>query len=485
MDIISVTLNDTGAERTGTITYTAGDSDPVIVTVTQLAQDTLTAEPTTIYFDSTGTPAQTITVATSADTFTTTASDAWITIVEGDGEFTVTLAENTGEVRSGTITVNAGTANEVIITITQESQDLLAVVPPTQTVDYNDQSVRTYTLSTTADSYSATSTADWINISQGVDSFTVNAISQNITGTARTAIITVTAETATPVTVEFVQNAQDTLTVDPINIEFSALLGLSVDVNFNTTAETILAVSNDDWLTVVQLGGVLVVTALTNLTGEVRVGTITVNAGTADEVTITVTQAAQVLLNVTPTALTFSYEGSETQSVDVSTSGELYTATPSEDWITVTVDPVADTFHVEVEPHEGQYLRMAMITVNDDLENEQAVSVEQLFPPFTHKIEIDLSKEVMRFSPDSTWETQTTEILTAVDYDDLVATSDDNWITCEIVNVSGRYEVKVSCVPNTKDNETGGLERTGYVYVETLSGNGYPAKLTVIQGKKW
>lgn len=399
-DIISVTPNDTGVERTGTITYTAGDATPVVVTVTQAAQDSLSVDPTTLDFDFTGEPSQTVTVTTSADTFTATPSDSWITIVQSDGSFTVTLDENTGEVRTSSITVNAGTADEVTITVTQASQDLLSVTPPTQTVAYDDQSVCTYIVSANSGSYSATSDADWVTITQSDDSFTVNAISQNTTGTERIATITITSGNADPVTVQFIQSAQATL-------------------------------------------------------------------------------------DVTPTALTFSYEGTETQSVDVSTSGELYTATPSEDWITVTVDPVADTFHVEVDRHEGQDLRTAMITVNDDLENEQAVSVEQLFPPFTHKIEIDLSKEVMRFGPDSTWETQVAEILTAVDYDDLIATSDDNWITCEIVNVSGRYEVKVSCVPNTKDNETGGLERTGYVYVGTLSGNGYPAKLTVIQGKKW
>lgn len=400
-DTITVSENNTDASRTGTIIYTAGNADPFTVTVTQPAQDSLTVNPDSLSFDYTGTPIQTVTVNTSADSYTATGSDDWITIVQSDGSFTVSLSENgTGESRTGSITVNAGTANEVTINVTQSAQETLSVTPDTYTVAYNDLSEQTYTVTASNGSFTTSSDADWITITDGSGSFTVVANSNNTDTTSRTA-------------------------------------------------------------------------------------TITVSSGNADSVTVTFIQSPQASLDVTPTSLTFAYNDVDGQTVDVTSPTEIYTATPSEDWITVTSNPETQQLEVSVLDHDGEDIRNAVITVNDDLESEVEILVDQLCPPFTHKIEIDLSKDIMRFSPDSEWEVQTTEILTALDFDDLIVASDENWIFPEIANVSGKYYVKVNCIPNTKDNETGGEERTGYVSIKTFSGDGYPANLTIIQGKKW
>lgn len=484
---VQVTENTTGAPRSGTITVTAGDADPVTVTVNQETQDSLSVSPEALDFDYTGYPAQTVTVATSADDYTATSTEDWVNITQNNGTFTVTLDSNdTGAERTGTITINAGTADEVTIPITQAAQDTLSVTPANYTAEYNVQTPYAYTVTTSADSFSATTDAEWVTIVESDGTFSVNANSDNTTGTTRVATITVTAGNAEPVTATFTQGAQDTLVVNPVTINFAALLGLSVDVDVTASLGVYVAVSNNTaWLTVTQVGPVITVVALTNLTGVARVGTITVTSGNAAPVTITVNQAAQGVLNVNPTNLTFGYNDVDSQTVEVDTTAEVYTAEPNEDWITVTIDPDTFGFDVHVDEHLGDDIRNAKITVNDDMSSEFEVSVEQLFPPYTHKIEIDFADEdkTFRFGPDSEWETQTTKVITNGKFEDLVCTTEESWIAPEMRLVGSDPYILVKCTPNTKDNETGGEERIGYVTVS--SNNGYPASMKIVQGKKW
>lgn len=311
---------------------------------------------------------------------------------------------------------------------------------------------------------------------------------ENTTGASRTGTITVTAGDADPVTVTVTQEAQDTLSVSPESLTFDYTGTPAQDVTVTTSASSFAATADQAWVSIGQSAGSFTVSAAENTTGASRTATITVTAGTAAPVTVTVTQNAQATLEVSPTALTFGYNDADAQEVSVSTTADTYTATPNEDWITVTQVPIGagtQAFHVEAHPHEGEDFRNATITVKAPNHEGCVVAVEQLFPPYTHKIEIDFGKEdnTLRFGPDSEWETQSTKVITKAPFEDLGCHASDSWISVEMNPVGGDVYVLVRCEPNRKDNQVQGAERTGYVYVSAT--NGYPAALTVVQGQKW
>ena len=122
--VVAVEANEVTSERTGTITVTAGDAEPVIIPVKQLAgvdkTPVLQVSSVELAFASVGIEQQTITVTTNAGDWKVAKSANWIMLEREDDELLVTVERNwlTNE-RSGTITVTAGELEPVIITVTQ------------------------------------------------------------------------------------------------------------------------------------------------------------------------------------------------------------------------------------------------------------------------------------------------------------------------------------------------------------------------------
>lgn len=301
--------------------------------------------------------------------------------------------------------------------------------------------------------------------------FTVQ-VTENTTGAPRTGTITVTAGDADPVTVTVNQEAQDSLSVSPEALDFDYTGEPAQTVTVTTSADDYTATSTEDWVNITQNNGTFTVTLDANDTGAERTGTITINAGTANPVTITVTQAAQATLEVNPMSLTFGYDDADPQTVDVITSAPVYTAEPNEDWITVIPD--AQGFDVHVEPHHGDDIRNAKITVNDDMSSEFEVSVEQLFPPYDHKVSIELADAdgILMFSGSATSEVQRVNVSTKARLEDLKVDS-SAWITGQVVAPG---VLTVQCALNDT-----GAEREGFVTV--YGDNAYPASLRIIQGQ--
>lgn len=470
---VTVSDNNTGTERTGAITVNAGTAEEKTVTVIQAARDNLSVNPTTLNYSYDETDFQSVVVITSADVYSATSNEDWVLITENDGSFEVNVLENTtSEERTATITITAGTATPVTVTVTQGAQYILAVIPPSITVPGNDQSLQQYTVVTNSSSWNATTDANWLQLGQSDDTLTAHAISGNNTGSSRTAIITVTAGNATPVQVTFTQTAQDTLSCDPDNIQLAALIGLSIDVDVTTTASEYLAVSNNTgWLTVVQVGNIITVVALTNLTGQVRVGTITVTAGTANPVTITVTQAAQDILSVEPTSLTYEASGTGSQVVNVTTTAESFTATPSDDWITAVINSEANTAHIEVGDHDGEDHKNGVVVFDADSCHPVEVIINQT-PEERISKSISLSRDRLSFGSSEPWGEQQVTVET----DSLWCTweTKEDWIILETVG-SLSFKVKVL------DNDTF-EERTGIITVLVENNQ---AEVTVVQARNW
>lgn len=473
---VQAPTDNTGPERVATITVTSGNATPVAVTFTQGAGGTMSITPSTYTVASNDQTTRNYTVTlTNQTTFTAISADAWITIVPSATSFTVNANSNntTGVSRTATITVTAPGIDPQTVTFIQSAQNTLSVTPSTQSIAYNDLTAKTYTVTTNAGSYTATSNAGWAVVSQSAGSFTVTANSNNTTGATRTATITINAGSANPVTVTLVQAAQNTLSVTPLTLNFGALIGLSLDCTATASLGVYLATSNNtSWLTCTQVGNIITVVALTNLTGSARTGTITVTSGNATPVTITCNQAAQALLDVAPTSLTFAYNAADPQTVDVTTTAEVFTATANEPWITVVPD--AQGFDVHVEEHDGEDIRSAKILVNDDLASEFEVSVEQLFPPYESKVSVELADDdgILRFSGSATSEVQRVNVSTEASLEDLKVDS-SAWIIAEVVYPG---VLTVQCALNDT-----GAEREGFV---TVGGDKvYPATLRIIQGQ--
>ncbi|MDR0835577.1 MAG: hypothetical protein LBN11_03220 [Tannerella sp.] len=120
---VSATANATGAERTGSITFTAGSAPQVIVTVKQEKNGpvTLSVSPTSLSISATDISQKTLTVTTTASAWTYTNVPSWITATPSGNNILRVNAKtaNPGAQRSGTITFNATGATPVNVTITQ------------------------------------------------------------------------------------------------------------------------------------------------------------------------------------------------------------------------------------------------------------------------------------------------------------------------------------------------------------------------------
>ena len=118
------TLNTGSALRSATINVTAGNANPVAVTVRQepTESNTLSVHPTSIHFLSGETDAKTVTITTNAASWDAKTSYNWINIEKDGVTLKVTPNSLNRDVsqRSASINVTAGDADPVTIQVTQE-----------------------------------------------------------------------------------------------------------------------------------------------------------------------------------------------------------------------------------------------------------------------------------------------------------------------------------------------------------------------------
>ena len=190
---INVTENDYGRPRTGTVTVTS-EGRTERVTVTQETHN-ITLSPSTLSFDATNN--LTDIAVTSNARWSHTSNDSWLSIPHtvprnqtGNGSFSVFASvNNTGNQRTGTITVTSGGVTEVI-TVTQ-SAAALSVYP--NLISFGD-GMDASTVTVTSDlGWNTINNVPWLTIvplGPGSDSFRVLA-SENNTGNQRTGTIAV------------------------------------------------------------------------------------------------------------------------------------------------------------------------------------------------------------------------------------------------------------------------------------------------------
>jgi hypothetical protein len=213
---ITVDENTTADDRNGTVTVTATDGgSQVTIDITQSSYEvsseaTLSVDRTTLNIDEAGST-ETVNVfnSTSDDDidFIVTTNDNWITIDPTSGTtdttINITIEQNTGAARTGTVTITAtstGVLNPTVtITVIQEAGASLAVdVTSRNVLAAGETFIVNVRNPTTSESlyYELTNPDPWITASPlagttpGQFSITVNA---NGTGLPRNGVLTVTA----------------------------------------------------------------------------------------------------------------------------------------------------------------------------------------------------------------------------------------------------------------------------------------------------
>jgi len=297
-------LNTGSSPRTADISVTAGTATPVTVSVTQVVTvpNTLSVNPTSIMFAINETGIKTTTITTNAAIWDATTTAGWMTLEKQGNTLRITVnALNIGTTpRTADVTVTAGNAEPVIVPVTQAATppNTLSVNPVSINYATGETGDKTTTVTTDAASWDAKTTADWLTLEKQSNTLRVTVNTLNTGASQRVAGITVTGGNAEPVTVTVTQAVTEanTLSVNPASISFAEDETNTKTTTITTNAASWDATTTADWLTLEKQGNTLRVTPKSLNTGaSQRSANITVTAGTANPVTVPVTQAVTTI----------------------------------------------------------------------------------------------------------------------------------------------------------------------------------------------
>lgn len=231
---VSVTDNETGADRTGRITVeaTSAKVKSKEISVTQKAGEVpsgaFTVTPTELEFAGEGAPAQEVTVTMEDETMTWTAApdeDAtWLHVAQEEGKFSVSVDDNAStSPRAANITVTPSNKSLAAQTVKvtqmgKELQPSLTVFPEEREVSftYNDVKVVQYQVTAVETEWNAAAVdedgneASWINLDVRTgDGFLTFSVEKNIVDEPRSGkvVITPSAEGVEAVSISVTQEA--------------------------------------------------------------------------------------------------------------------------------------------------------------------------------------------------------------------------------------------------------------------------------------
>ena len=265
-------------------------------------------------------------------------SDAdWCVVEKGAGQMTITVEENTDEMRTATIFLTCGEA-ATTVSITQED----GIVIIEDEISVSTLKVTTPSSATTvivgvnasSEDWSAKSDADWCGVEVGDNTITITTAEN--TSVERTATVTLTCGTASSC-IEVTQEdgtviIEDEISVADIELNMPANAG-SLRLNVTATSEWSV-INMAPWLTAEpDENGVLNLSFKANESSE-RSTTITLVCGTA-ETKIKIIQAEGYKIGVNPISLSFAPEGG-TLEIGVSANMTWKASTKDTKWLTVT-----------------------------------------------------------------------------------------------------------------------------------------------------
>lgn len=220
---IVVLANTTGSARNATVTVTAGKATPVKISVSQLGETSpqLSVSPTQITnIAATGGNAK-ITVTTNQSSWDATSDNTWCKVTgKTDKDFTIVVdANSSSAARSAVVTVSAGSATPVKITVSQlGAAPSLSISPAVYTVVFSATSASeefVYNVTTNLSSWDVkvtTTGTSWCKVSKDVanNRFTITADPNDSSTPRGGAIVTISAGSATPLQITVNQKSKST-----------------------------------------------------------------------------------------------------------------------------------------------------------------------------------------------------------------------------------------------------------------------------------
>ena len=395
---------NTGAEsRIAVITVSAGNAANVTIQVAQAGFGAeLSVTPATpVSFTRSGGTSEAITVTTNQTAWDAVSNQTWCVVNKSGNTFMLTASENTGtESRNAVITISAGNAANVTIEVTQAGAGSVAqlTVSPNTGIDFTSVGGTSGIITVTTDqpSWDAVSNQTWCVVNKSGSTFTLTVLAN--TGTnSRKAVITVSAGSAANVIIEVTQESGVKLTVTPdtpVRFNAGSTYPLWSDPIFvKTNQPSWDAVSSDEtWCTLEiwklekktmtkgfpdeEEGFFIIVQP--NASSSWREATVTVTAGEATPVIITVTQAGLgAQLSVSPnTSITFSQNGgaSDAKTITVTTNQPSWDAVSNQSWCTISKS--GNSFTVTASANAG-IPRNATITVTAGYMAPITIAVKQ------------------------------------------------------------------------------------------------------------
>jgi hypothetical protein len=275
----SVDANNTGNSRTGTVSInnaTDGINDSTTLTIVQDVPCSLFLSSNMLDFTSSS---GNNTVNVSSNSSWTVNDDAsWITVSQTSGSnnatLTISVSNNSGAKRNGTVTVS-GCNTTKTITVIQAGTCSLSLSKPS--LDFTSSSGNNTVNVSSNSSWTVNDDASWITVSQtsGSNNATLTISVSNNSGAERSGTVTVSGCNTTK-TITVIQVSECILSLDISNLDFSTSPGgKSFKVNSNSSWT---ASADSSWISVLPVassGNKSVVISVKENNGVSRVGIVT------------------------------------------------------------------------------------------------------------------------------------------------------------------------------------------------------------------
>jgi hypothetical protein len=444
---------NTGAARTGTITFTAGTLTQT-VTVNQAIPVEISVSPTT---QSISPPAGNFPITLSSNTAWTVSSNAaWLTASPTSGasnaSVTANFTANTGAARTGILTFSAGGVTRTV-TVTQATP-ALTVSPTTQAAA---AAAGNFAITLTSNvNWTVSSNAAWLTAAptSGSNDGSITASYTANTGAARTGVLTFSGSGLTRTVT--VTQATPNLTVTPTTQSVSALEGTFAITLSSNVAWTVA--SNAGWLSASSSSGNnnATVNAIytANTEASSRSGILTFTGGGITR-TVTVTQVAPIL-TVSPTTLAPSAAAG---SFAITLTSNLpWTVNSSEAWLTVT--PTSGS-------NNGTLT--ASYTANTDAARTGILTFTG--GGLTRTVTVTQAGPTLSVTPTTQARTSAAGSFTTTLTSNVAWTvvSDAVWLTTTVSSGSNNATVTANYTANTGDERTGTLTFTGGGITRTVT----------------
>ena len=273
----------------------------------EIKQETLEVSPSEdLQFLAKGNEDAVLTISASASSYEVDAED-WVITRKNGNKLSVNVEDNKSAERSCDMTISAGTAEPVVIKITQAAgeADAISVAPTSLLFRASGNEPQTLAVTTNVEDWTYVADfgkneqKDWFTVTPDdadPKSLTVTVTDYAETDGERTGSIDFSAGEA-KVSVPVRQSARDMVEVtpsEPLTFSWNDAEGVALEVT--TTADSWdVAVDADaqSWITTKKENSTLTITVSTNDSESERSGKVTVSAGNAEPVEIQVTQTGK------------------------------------------------------------------------------------------------------------------------------------------------------------------------------------------------